>query len=147
MAVVIQPSGGAGDLLTAVATSPAGTIAVDASGRPTGLLQEQAQNLLDHCAVRSRSMTWRVRRPGERGLRPAGHHERRRRAGGGWIGRTPVEALAYQRPATRGGWLCVSNSWWPCGSAPVGGTDEDDLGDGIDLGLAPGSATGCASAQ
>jgi predicted amidohydrolase YtcJ len=81
-----------------------GDIVVDASGRPTGLLREQAQLLL-------RPLTYPT--PVDvlvRGLAKAGAHYltegitsvQEAGVGGGWIGHTPVEIGAYQLARTQG---------------------------------------------
>ncbi|MEI2619657.1 MAG: amidohydrolase family protein [Candidatus Nanopelagicales bacterium] len=85
-------------------TCPAGPIVVDGSGRPTGLLQEQAQNLLaplrrpvpvDEVARAIARASDVYVRQGITSVVEAG-------VGGGWIGRTPVEVLAYQRARDAG---------------------------------------------
>jgi len=59
--------------------------------------------------------------------------------GGGWIGRTPVEALAYQL-ARDAGRLAVRVELMVASDVlhALGGTDADGLGEGIDLGLRTG---------
>ncbi len=120
---------------------PGGTIVVDGSGRPTGLLQEQAQNLLTplrrpvavdevaHAIARASDV---YVRQGITSVVEAG-------VGGGWIGRTPVEALAYQR-ARDAGHLAVRVELMVVSPVlhALRGSDADDLGDGIDLGLRTG---------
>lgn len=120
---------------------PGGTIALDGSGRPTGLLQEQAQNLLAplrrplpvddvaHAVARASDV---YVRQGITSVVEAG-------VGGGWIGRTPVEALAYQR-ARDAGRLAVRVELMVASTVlhALDGNDADDLGDGIDLGLRTG---------
>ncbi len=118
-----------------------GTVVVDASGRPTGLLQEQAQNLLtplrrplavdDVADAVARASDVYVRQ-GITSVVEAG-------VGGGWIGRTPVEVLAYQR-ARDAGRLAVRVELMVASAVlhALGGNDADDLGDGIDLGLRTG---------
>ncbi len=120
---------------------PGGTVVVDASGRPTGLLQEQAQNLLaplrrplavdDVADAVARASDVYVQQ-GITSVVEAG-------VGGGWIGRTPVEVLAYQR-ASDAGRLSVRVELMVASAVlhALGGNDADDLGDGIDLGLRSG---------
>lgn len=117
---------------------PGGTVVVDATGRPTGLLQEQAQNLLaplrrpvpvdDVARAIARASEVYVRQ-GITSVVEAG-------VGGGWIGRTPVEVLAYQR-ARDAGQLNVRVELMVASDVlhelPVAG-----LGSGIDLGLRTG---------
>jgi hypothetical protein len=120
---------------------PGGTVVVDAAGRPTGLLQEQAQHLLTplrrpvlldevvHALGRANDV---YVRQGITSVVEAG-------VGGGWIGRTPVEALAYQR-ARDAGLLAVRVELMVASDVlhGLGGNDADDLGEGIDLGLRTG---------
>ena len=120
---------------------PGGTIVVDEDGRPTGLLQEQAQNLLtplrrpvgvdDVAAAVARASDVYVRQ-GITSVVEAG-------VGGGWIGRTPVEALAYQR-ARDDGRLAVRVELMVASPVlhAVRTDDADDFGKGIDLGLRTG---------
>ena len=93
---------------------PGGTIALDGSGRPTGLLQEQAQNLLTPLRrpVAVDEVAHAIARASEVYVRQGITSVVEAGVGGGWIGRTPVEALAYQRAAMPGAWPCASNSWW-----------------------------------
>ena len=118
-----------------------GTIVVDASGRPTGLLQEQAQNLLGPLRrpLAVDDVVRAVARASEVYVRQGITSVVEAGVGGGWIGRTPVEALAYQR-ARDAGLLAVRVELMVASAVlhAVGGTDEDDLGDGIDLGLRTG---------
>ncbi len=116
---------------------PGGTVVVDGSGRPTGLLQEQAQNLLaplrrpvpvdDVARAIARASDVYVRQ-GITSVVEAG-------VGGGWIGRTPVEVLAYQR-ARDAGQLNVRVELMV--ASDVLRMLPDDLGSGIDLGLRTG---------
>ena len=120
---------------------PGGMVVVDGSGRPTGLLQEQAQTLLsplrrpvgvdDVADAVARASDVYVRQ-GITSVVEAG-------VGGGWIGRTPVEALAYQR-ARDAGRLAVRVELMVASDVlhTLGGSDADDLGEGIDLGLRTG---------
>jgi predicted amidohydrolase YtcJ len=120
---------------------PGGTIEVDASGRPTGLLQEQAQNLLTPLRrpVRVDDVAHAVARAGDVYVRQGITSVVEAGVGGGWIGRTPVEVLAYQR-ARDAGRLAVRVELMV--ASPVlrtlGGHDDDDLGNGIDLGIRTG---------
>ncbi len=118
-----------------------GTIVLDGSGRPTGLLQEQAQNLLaplrrpvalDEIALALARASDVYVRQGITSVVEAG-------VGGGWIGRTPVEALAYQR-ARDAGRLAVRVELMVASDVlhALGGNEADDLGTGIDLGLRTG---------
>jgi predicted amidohydrolase YtcJ len=120
---------------------PGGTVVVDGAGRPTGLLQEQAQNLLSplrrplpvddiaHAVGRASDV---YVRQGITSVVEAG-------VGGGWIGRSPVEVLAYQR-ARDAGRLAVRVELMVASDVlhTLGGSGVDDLGNGIDLGLRTG---------
>jgi len=120
---------------------PGGTVVVDGSGCPTGLLQEQAQNLLtplrrpvgvdDVADAVARASDVYVRQ-GITSVVEAG-------VGGGWIGRTPVEALAYQR-ARDAGRLAVRVELMVVSAVlhALHANDADDVGKGIDLGLRTG---------
>ena len=120
---------------------PGGTVVLDASGRPTGLLQEQAQNLLtplrrpvavdDIADALARASDVYVKQ-GITSVVEAG-------VGGGWIGRTPVEVLAYQQTRDAGR-LAVRVELMVASDVlhSLGGKDADDLGSGIDLGLRTG---------
>ena len=118
-----------------------GTVVVDGAGRPTGLLQEQAQNLLVPLRrpLRVDDVAHAVARASDVYVRQGITSVVEAGVGGGWIGRTPVEALAYQR-ARDAGRLSVRVELMV--AAPVlhdlGGSDDDDLGIGLDLGLRTG---------
>lgn len=120
---------------------PGGTIVVDSLGRPTGLLQEQAQNLLAPLRrpLRVDDVAHAVARASDVYVRQGITSVVEAGVGGGWIGRTPVEVLAYQR-ARDAGRLAVRVELMV--ASPVlhalGGSESDDLGDGIDLGLRTG---------
>jgi hypothetical protein len=120
---------------------PGGNVVADGAGRPTGLLQEQAQNLLAPLRrpVPVDDVARAVARAGDVYVRQGITSVVEAGVGGGWIGRTPVEVLAYQR-AIDAGRLVVRVELMV--ASPVlhalGGTDSDDLGDGIDLGLRTG---------
>jgi predicted amidohydrolase YtcJ len=129
-----------------------GTVVVDESGRPTGLLQEQAQNLLtplrrplrlDDVAhapwhARARSTSGRASRVR---WKPVW-------AGAGSGGR-PSKRSPTSRPAMPGSFLCESNSWWPptCSMRSVL-TKRTTSVTGSTSAFAPDSATtGCASGR
>ncbi len=120
---------------------PGGTIALDGSGRPTGLLQEQAQNLLTPLRrpVAVDEVAHAIARASEVYIRQGITSVVEAGVGGGWIGRTPVEALAYQR-ARDAGRLAVRVELMVVSPVlhALRGTETDDLGNGIDLGLRTG---------
>jgi predicted amidohydrolase YtcJ len=120
---------------------PGGTVVVDDDGRPTGLLQEQAQHLLtplrrpvpvDEVATAVGRAADVYVRQGITSVVEAG-------VGGGWIGRTPVEVLAYQR-ARDAGRLPVRVELMVASDVLRGlsGATGDDLGIGLDLGVRTG---------
>lgn len=114
---------------------------LDPAGRPTGLLQEQAQQLLSPLVLpypvaqltraigradevyRSQGLTSVV----EAGI------------GGGWIGKSPVELVAYQR-ARAEGVLRVRAELMVAADAlhPLDAHPDDDLPLGLDLGVRTG---------
>lgn len=120
---------------------PGGLVVVDDAGRPTGLLQEQAQQLLSPLVLpypvteladaigradavyRSQGITSMV----EAGI------------GGGWIGKSPVELVAYQEARVRGA-LRVRAELMVAADAlhAVPAHPDDDLPLGLDLGLRTG---------
>lgn len=120
---------------------PGGRVVTDGAGRPTGLLQEQAQQLLSPLVLpypveeltaaigradavyRSQGITSVV----EAGI------------GGGWIGKSPVELVAYQEARTRG-LLHVRAELMVAADALHGvpAHPDDDLPLGLDLGLRTG---------
>ena len=118
-----------------------GTVVVDGSGRPTGLLQEQAQNLLTPLRrpLRVDDVAHAVARAGEAYVRQGITSVVEAGVGGGWIGRTPVEVLAYQR-ARDAGQLPVRVELMVASDVlhGLGAHEADGLGDGIDLGIRTG---------
>jgi hypothetical protein len=120
---------------------PGGTVVTDPAGRPTGLLQERAQELASGLlrpypvAVLADA----IGRAGARYLSEGITSVTEAGIGGGWIGHTPAELAAYQ-VARDTGWLRVrvelmvaSDVLHPLGAHP---------GDGMDLGLDLGIRTG-----
>jgi predicted amidohydrolase YtcJ len=118
-----------------------GTVVVDASGRPTGLLQEQAQNLLTPLRrpLRVDDVSHAVARASDVYVRQGITSVVEAGVGGGWIGRTPVEVLAYQR-ARDAGRLPVRVELMVASDVlhALGANDADGLGHGIDLGIRTG---------
>lgn len=120
---------------------PGGRVVVDERGRPTGLLQEQAQQLLSPLVlpypvdvlVDALARASQVcARQGLTSVVEAG-------IGGGWIGKSPVELAAYQR-AREAGVLLQRVELMVAADAlhPVSAHADDDLGLGLDLGLRTG---------
>jgi hypothetical protein len=120
---------------------PGGTVVTDAAGRPTGLLQERAQELaagLLHpypLAV----VTDAIDRAGTRYLSEGITSCTEAGIGGGWIGHTPAELAAYQaardagRLRVRVELMIASDALHPLAAHPD---------DGLDLGLDLGTRTG-----
>ena len=120
---------------------PGGLVVTDAAGRPTGLLQERAQELASGLlrpypvAVIADA----IDRAGARYLSEGITSVTEAGVGGGWIGHTPAELAAYQatrdtgRLHVRTELMVASDVLHPIGAHP---------GDGIDLGLDLGIRTG-----
>jgi predicted amidohydrolase YtcJ len=118
-----------------------GKVVTDAAGRPTGLLQERAQELvagLVHpypVAVLADA----IERAGARYLSEGITSVTEAGIGGGWIGHTPVELAAYQAAREGGRFhvrvelMIVSDALHPLAAHP---------GDGLELGLDLGIRTG-----
>lgn len=75
-----------------------GLVVVDERGRPTGLLQEQAQTLVAGLVMpyRVADLESAIERAGERYLREGITSVTEAGIAGGWIGKSPVELAAYQ---------------------------------------------------
>jgi predicted amidohydrolase YtcJ len=118
-----------------------GRVTTDAAGRPTGLLEERAQQLvgdLTHpypLAV----LTDAVAAAGERYLAEGITSVTEAGVGGGWIGQSPVELTAYvaardqDRLHLRAELMVVSDAFHALGAHPADGIET-----GIDLGLRTG---------
>lgn len=83
---------------------PGGLVVVDASGRPTGLLQEQAQQLLSRLVLPYpvAQLVDAIERAGQVYLSEGITSVVEAGVGGGWIGKSPVEVAAYQRALDEG---------------------------------------------
>jgi hypothetical protein len=81
-----------------------GRVTVDAAGRPTGLLQERAQELVNPLIlpVPMSSLVDAVERAGQQYLSEGITSVVEAGIGGGWIGRSPVELAAYQQARDSG---------------------------------------------
>jgi predicted amidohydrolase YtcJ len=128
-------------LSTAGADVPGGAVVTDASGRPTGLLQERAQELVGQLvhpypiavladaigAASTRYLSEGITSVTEAGI------------GGGWIGHTPVELAAYQVARERGQ-LGVRVELMIASDVlhPLASHSEDGLERGLDLGIRTG---------
>jgi hypothetical protein len=120
---------------------PGGKVVTDAAGRPTGLLQETAQELVADL-VRPYPVTAladAIDRAGRQYLSEGITSVTEAGIGGGWIGHTPVELAAYQaardsgRLRVRAELMVVSDVLHPLAAHP---------GDGLELGLDLGVRTG-----
>jgi predicted amidohydrolase YtcJ len=118
-----------------------GRIATDQSGRPTGLLEEQAQQLVGALVSPHpvSELADAIGRAGAHYLSEGITSCTEAGIGGGWIGQSPVELAAYQaardsgRLRVRTELMIASDVLHPLGSHP---------GDGMDLGLDLGLRTG-----
>jgi predicted amidohydrolase YtcJ len=118
-----------------------GRVTVDAAGRPTGLLEERAQELVGNL-IRPyplATLTDAVDAAGRRYLSEGITSVTEAGVGGGWIGQSPVEAAAYTaarelgRLHVRVELMVVSDAFHPLGAHP-----SDGMEIGIDLGLRNG---------
>src|SRR5579863_8469570 len=118
-----------------------GRVAVDATGRPTGLIEERAQELVGDLAlpVPLATLTDAVAAAGEHYLREGLTSVTEAGVGGGWIGQSPVELAAYVTARDQGRLhvrvelMVISDVFHPLGAHPSDGIDT-----GIDLGLRTG---------
>jgi hypothetical protein len=120
---------------------PGGQVATDAAGRPTGLLEETAQELVANL-VRPypvSTLADAIDRAGAQYLREGITSVTEAGIGGGWIGHTPVELAAYQaardsgRLRVRVELMVVSDALHALAADPA---------DGLELGLDLGIRTG-----
>jgi predicted amidohydrolase YtcJ len=81
-----------------------GLVVVDADGRPTGLLQEQAQQLVNPLVLPYPldKLVHAIDLAGQRYLREGITSCVEAGIGGGWIGKSPVELAAYQQAREQG---------------------------------------------
>jgi predicted amidohydrolase YtcJ len=118
-----------------------GTVVTDAAGRPTGLLQERAQELTSGLlrpypvAVLANA----IDRAGARYLSEGITSVTEAGIGGGWIGHTPAELAAYQ-VARDTGWLRVRVELMVASDVlhPFGAHRGDGMEIGLDLGIRTG---------
>jgi predicted amidohydrolase YtcJ len=120
---------------------PGGKVVTDATGRPTGLLQEKAQELvarLVHPYPLS-VLADAIDRAGARYLSEGITSVTEAGIGGGWIGHTPVELAAYQtardagRLRVRAELMIASDALHPLAAHP-----DDGIEIGLDLGIRTG---------
>jgi hypothetical protein len=118
-----------------------GRVATDAGGRPTGLMEERAQELVGNLTrpVPLTTLTDAVATAGEAYLREGLTSVTEAGVGGGWIGQSPVELAAYVaareqgRLHVRAELMVISDAFHPLGAHPSDGIEA-----GIDLGLRTG---------
>ena len=118
-----------------------GRVAADASGRPTGLMQERAQELVGDLTrpYPLTVLTDAVATAGETYLREGLTSVTEAGVGGGWVGHSPVELAAYVaareqgRLHVRAELMVVSDAFHPLSAHP-----SDGIETGIDLGLRTG---------
>jgi hypothetical protein len=128
--------------LTEVGTDvPGGMVVTDVAGRPTGLMQERAQELvagLVHPYPVS-VLAEAIERAGSRYLSEGLTSVTEAGIAGGWIGHTPVELAAYQA-ARQAGRLHVRVELMIASDAlhPLAAHPDDGLELGLDLGIRTG---------
>jgi predicted amidohydrolase YtcJ len=118
-----------------------GRVAADAAGRPTGLLEERAQELVGNLTrpYPLAVLTDAVAAAGERYLREGLTSVTEAGVGGGWISLSPVELAAYAAAREQGRLpvrvelMVISDAFHPLGAHPADGIET-----GIDLGLRTG---------
>jgi predicted amidohydrolase YtcJ len=118
-----------------------GRVTTDAAGRPTGLLEERAQELVGNLThpYPLATLTDAVDAAGRRYLAEGITSVTEAGVGGGWIGQSPVELAAYINARDQGRLhvrvelMVISDAFHPLGAHPSDGIDT-----GIDLGLRTG---------
>jgi predicted amidohydrolase YtcJ len=118
-----------------------GRVTTDAAGRPTGLLEERAQELVGNLThpYPLTTLTDAVDAAGRRYLAEGITSVTEAGVGGGWIGQSPVELAAYIAARDQGRLhvrvelMVISDVFHPLGAHPSDGIDT-----GIDLGLRTG---------
>jgi predicted amidohydrolase YtcJ len=118
-----------------------GRVATDAAGRPNGLLEERAQQLVGDLTrpYPLATLVDAVAAAGERYLAEGITSVTEAGVGGGWIGQSPVELAAYVaardqgRLPVRAELMVVSDVFHALGAHPADGIET-----GIDLGLRTG---------
>jgi predicted amidohydrolase YtcJ len=120
---------------------PGGAVIADASGRPTGLLQEKAQALVGRLVhpYPVSVVADAIDRAGARYLAEGLTSVTEAGIGGGWVGQTPVELAAYQL-ARDTGRLRVRIELMIASDAlhALDGHPDDGLDLGLDLGIRTG---------
>ncbi len=128
-------------LATSAVDVPGGLVVTDPSGRPTGLLQEQAQQLLNRLVLPYPidNLVDAIERAGRVYLSQGITSVTEAGVGGGWIGKSSVEVAAYQRARAQGR-LPVRVELMVAADVlhPLAAHEADDLSIGIDLGIHTG---------
>ena len=128
-------------LADAAVDVPGGLVVTDGAGRPTGLLQEQAQQLLTPLVLPYPVATLvdAIERGGRVALSQGLTSVVEAGIGGGWIGKSPVELAAYQQARDEGR-LPVRVELMVAADALHGlaAHESDGLPLGLDLGLRTG---------
>jgi predicted amidohydrolase YtcJ len=118
-----------------------GRVAADASGRPNGLMEERAQELVDSLTrpFPLETLAQAIGQAGERYLSEGITSVTEAGIGGGWIGHSPVELAAYQL-ARDTGRLRVRTELMIASDVlrPVSAHPSDGVEIGIDLGIRTG---------
>jgi predicted amidohydrolase YtcJ len=118
-----------------------GTVVTDSSGRPTGLLQERAQELVTALRrpVAHHQLVDAIERAGRHYLTEGLTSVVEAGIGGGWIGRSPLELGAYL-DAREQGRLPVRVELMPVSDSlhTVQGHPDDGMTFGLDLGVRSG---------
>ena len=118
-----------------------GRVTIDADGRPTGLLEEQAQQLVGDLTrpYPLATLTDAVVAAGEQYVAEGITSVTEAGVGGGWVGQSPIELAAYVaardqgRLHVRAELMVVSDAFHALGAHPADGIET-----GIDLGLRTG---------
>ena len=118
-----------------------GRVATDPGGRPTGLMEERAQELVGNLTrpYPLTTLTEAVAVAGEHYLREGLTSVTEAGVGGGWIGQSPVELAAYVAARDQGRLhvrtelMVISDAFHPLAAHPSDGIEA-----GIDLGLRTG---------
>lgn len=120
---------------------PGGLVRVDSAGRPTGLLEEQAQQLLSRLVLPYpvATLVKAIERAGRAYLAQGITSVVEAGIGGGWIGKSPVEVAAYQL-ARDTGRLPVRVELMVAADVlhPLTAHATDEVSLGIDLGIRSG---------
>jgi predicted amidohydrolase YtcJ len=118
-----------------------GTVVTDADGRPTGLLQERAQELVAGLRrpVAGRALVDAIERAGDHYLTEGITSVVEAGIGGGWIGRSPLELGAYLTARNQGR-LAVRVELMPVSDSlhALTGHADDGPQHGLDLGVRTG---------